>query len=445
MKKLDLSPTEENILLTLEKNVLGRNEEIKDFLEIINNIEGNMSIAINGDWGCGKTFYIKQIYVILNYFRNKKLGIEYNEKIKEIVQKDRNLAEIEMNNSFVPVYYDAWLYDDNDDVIASLMFSIIKTYGKIYSTKIETSSILEKLASVVDVFNVWGAGTLTTAIEKNQGKDILDSIKTLEETKAIMSEIFNQLIVENANKLVVFIDELDRCRPDFAIRLLEKIKHFIDDDRIIFVYSINKNELCHTINKFYGNQFNSTKYLNKFFDLSFELNNSTSVDYAMNLRLIQDDNYDINTLIFELIKIFGFTMRECNKYIQGTYKGIKNVKYLSKYHSDEMGRYVDTLFFPILAALRVSNDNSFKKLMSGDGKYELLDIYERSPMMKKYIRNTLKDKESINKDDDARKEIVKIYETIFTEKHNNNDGNNPNIHNKRIQRLHILLNNKEVN
>ena len=87
MKKLDLSPTEENVLLTLEKNVLGRNEEIKDFLGIIDNIEGNMSIAINGDWGCGKTFYIKQIYEILNYIRNKELGIDYNKKIEEIVRK----------------------------------------------------------------------------------------------------------------------------------------------------------------------------------------------------------------------------------------------------------------------------------------------------------------------------------------------------------------------
>ncbi|SEW38893.1 KAP family P-loop NTPase fold protein [[Clostridium] fimetarium] len=440
MKKLDLSPTEENILLTLEKNVLGRNEEIKDFLGIIDNIEGNMSIAINGDWGCGKTFYIKQIYEILNYMRNQKFDIENNKRIEEIVKKDAYLSKLEMSNSFVPVYYDAWLYDDNDDIIASLMISIIKTYGKVYSTKVVTSSLLEKVASVLDIFSFGGAGTLTNAIEKNQVKDILDSVKTSEEIMSIMDEIFNQLIVEKANKLVVFIDELDRCRPDFAIRLLEKIKHFIDDDRIIFVYSINKNELCHTINKFYGNEFNSTKYLNKFFDLSFELNNSTSVDYVTNLRLINNDGYYINILIFELIKIFSFSMRECNKYIQGTYKGVDIVRNSSNNYFDTMERHVDTLFFPIVAALKIYNNNIYNKLISGDGANELLAIYEKSPTMKKYMFNILDDKDSITRDDNARKEIVKIYETIFTDKYKDNDNNDSYRNKERIKRLNMLLN-----
>lgn len=43
--------------------------------------------------------------------------------------------------------------------------------------------------------------------------------------------------------MVVFIDELDRCKPDYAIRLLERIKHYFGDERITFVLSLNMDEL----------------------------------------------------------------------------------------------------------------------------------------------------------------------------------------------------------
>lgn len=83
--------------------------------------------------------------------------------------------------------------------------------------------------------------------------------------------ILNDIVTEEAQKLVIFIDELDRCRPTFAIETLERIKHYFDDERIIFVVSVNKEQLIHTISKFYGASFDATAYLNKFFDMNIYL------------------------------------------------------------------------------------------------------------------------------------------------------------------------------
>lgn len=50
--------------------------------------------------------------------------------------------------------------------------------------------------------------------------------------------------------------------------MLERIKHYFDDERIIFIVSVNKEQLVHTISKCYGYGFDSKGYLNKFFDLN---------------------------------------------------------------------------------------------------------------------------------------------------------------------------------
>lgn len=50
--------------------------------------------------------------------------------------------------------------------------------------------------------------------------------------------------------------------------MLERIKHYFDDNRIIFIVSVNKEQLTHTISNYYGNGFDSTGYLNKFFDVN---------------------------------------------------------------------------------------------------------------------------------------------------------------------------------
>lgn len=66
--------------------------------------------------------------------------------------------------------------------------------------------------------------------------------------------------------LVVFIDEMDRCRPDYAVRLLESTKHIFDVDGVVFILGVNLSELAHSINAMYGNGFSSDAYLNRFLD-----------------------------------------------------------------------------------------------------------------------------------------------------------------------------------
>ncbi|MFR6272801.1 P-loop NTPase fold protein [Blautia sp.] len=110
-------------------------------------------------------------------------------------------------------------------------------------------------------------------VEKIKGKstDILSIVQTEEEIRERVKDVFDNIIVERTQKLIIFIDELDRCKPTFAIEMLERIKHYIEDNHTIFVVSVNKEQLVHTISNYYGSGFDATRYLNKFFDENVNL------------------------------------------------------------------------------------------------------------------------------------------------------------------------------
>ena len=81
-----------------------------------------------------------------------------------------------------------------------------------------------------------------------------------------------QLDSGNGNRpLVIIVDELDRCRPSYAIELLEVAKHLFMVDRIVFALAVNRSELAHSVKVLYGNDFDAEGYLRRFFDASLRL------------------------------------------------------------------------------------------------------------------------------------------------------------------------------
>lgn len=79
------------------------------------------------------------------------------------------------------------------------------------------------------------------------------------------------LAAESDKPIVVFVDELDRCRPDFAVRTIERIKHFFDVPGIVFVLLINRKQLVAAIRGLYGQDVEADAYLGKFIQLALTL------------------------------------------------------------------------------------------------------------------------------------------------------------------------------
>lgn len=137
MKKMDLMPTDENILQTLQDDMFRRNEKIGYFMQLLDSIEGSYTVALDGQWGSGKTFFIKQSKLVLE---------AYNPNIEKIDTATRQIVKDKMGAYIggkglqlqYPIYYDAWINDNDKDPIVSLLYSITEAYHYFSERKIET-------------------------------------------------------------------------------------------------------------------------------------------------------------------------------------------------------------------------------------------------------------------------------------------------------------------
>ena len=276
----ELKPTQENIIKTIKDNILGRNNTIKIFTKMLYSMSEQNIISLNGDWGTGKTFFIKQLVEVI-----KCLSVENYEVDKDILvfikELEKEFENIEIKNQIYPIYFNAWEYDSNEDPLLTLIYSIIEQNPNLKDNAKANESMKEKIYRIISSFKVGLSFSDNTGktygmelqCNPNTNKPITKDIISIEELKNTFKELLEDVKIEKANKLVIFIDELDRCNPSFAIKLLERIKHFFDDDRFIFVFSTNLNELQYTVKKFYGEGIDGYTYLDKFFDLQFSLPN----------------------------------------------------------------------------------------------------------------------------------------------------------------------------
>ena len=366
MKKYIQEATDKNVWDSLKNNTFNRAKDIQEFIEGLELIEGNAYISLDAKWGDGKTFFVKQIGETLKYFRAKMMETEErplkNLESYEYLKESEAVKLTSVEHLYLPVYYNAWMYDDYSDPLMSLLLVMTKQCGGTYNTKINMKSLSDKLVSV--------ASSLPLSIKKinpaqivrgiqESNMDILSAVKTGEEMKGCVRSIFNDIIVEETEKLVIFIDELDRCKPSFAIEMLERIKHYFDDERIIFVVSLNKEQLIHTISNYYGDEFDSTRYLNRFFDVSINLPELDEYD-KRRVQCTEGRNYWIAMIADDLSDYYNFSLRDKLIYksrIESAQERLSGREY-------DSGRFL-ALFVPVFISLEMTDAREKKRFLEG--------------------------------------------------------------------------------
>ena len=299
-------PTDQNVLKLLEADLIGRNQDIGQFLRLLCNMEDDCySIALNGDWGAGKTFFIKQLKLLLD--AKNPCSVMDNTLRSEVLRIAGENFEIP--DSYTTVYYDAWLNDNHVDPILSLIHTSVQSGQSDFSAQ-NSRSLGGIVTALVNMLTGYDAVTFG---EKLQGSDPFELLKSGDDICSYVKDFIDCLILEHGNRLVFFIDELDRCKPDFAVRFLEMIKHYFNDDRVTFVFAVNLFQLQWTVKSYYGAEFDATRYLDKFFDLRIPLR---SLDYEAYLlsRLKIDHSRVFNAVAIESAKYFRFSLREVERY-----------------------------------------------------------------------------------------------------------------------------------
>ena len=218
---------------------------------IIQDQQAPFVISLDGRWGTGKTFLLKRW------------------------QQDLR------NKQFQAIYFNAWEDDFCDDPLLSIIGQLSEHFkdGKFKDVALNIAS--------------FGVGLLTkqltgTAVELTDLKpeSILDGYhrqrRTKEQLKAELQALAVQVRQDTGKPLVFIIDELDRCRPTFAIELLERVKHIFDVPNIVFVFGINRTELTKSVQSIYGD-IDASVYLRRFFDMEFVLSEADPETFCRHL------------------------------------------------------------------------------------------------------------------------------------------------------------------
>ncbi len=373
MKKIELESNKDNLLETMEVDQIGRNECIWSMVELCNSIEECYSVAIDSIWGTGKTFFVKQLKMVLEAY-NDHVEIDSNERdrIKKVFEKyeKQEPKEFELQPEFC-VYYDAWMHDNDVDPVLSIVYEIIKEYGEILPQKREKGDFSKVLTSISKIVSGRDYGELLETIE---GKDVFQEIKNQRKLDDSIRDFFNILGVEKGNRVIIIIDELDRCSPNYSILLLERIKHYFNIESITFIFSVNLKEVRHSIIKHYGDGFDADRYLDRFFDIKLSL---PEVDISNYIDCIQDsEELWVENMLKRISICYGFGMREVGKFYSQFRIATRNYNskgYFNPAYNGE--RFCMYVIVPLVIALHMSSYNDYVKFISGDYPEPLVELF----------------------------------------------------------------------
>lgn len=257
-------------------DVLDRRPLVEFLSDLIQRLNGPFVMALDSPWGTGKTTLVRMLMEDLNskgfqctYFNAWKVDYVTDPLIALVSSIDRiDLGEDEAAGKF----------RDRIGAVKKVTGLVAKR-ALIGSVKALTLGAL----NVEDEFE-----TIAAELAADSTSDIVDAFNResnlLEKFRTELTAAIEQLSVAGKKQnLVFFIDELDRCRPNFAIELLERIKHLFDIPNIVFVLSIDKQQLEASTAAVYGSAINAPEYLRRFIDLEYGIPTANSKRFAESL------------------------------------------------------------------------------------------------------------------------------------------------------------------
>ena len=250
LKSKEIEITQEN---PFEGDLLNRKQYADVLTQIVKNTEDGFTLSINADWGYGKTTFVKMWDAMLQ------------------------------SEGYKTIYFNAWESDFVADPMMALIDGLRSGFEEqeLPQEKLQFSkafwTVATKLVKLVPQWQVIGE---VAEIFQDGVKECLEDKDDLQKSLSIKKLVndFREQLAKSAKDiggdkpLIIFVDELDRCRPDYAVHMLERIKHFFAIDNIFFVLSVDKKVLCESIKAVYGGlEIDTEAYLRRFVDIEFDL------------------------------------------------------------------------------------------------------------------------------------------------------------------------------
>ncbi|MEI9421503.1 P-loop NTPase fold protein [Mesorhizobium sp. Cs1299R1N1] len=253
---------------------------------------GSFAINIDADWGAGKSFFVDclaeqlrnsgHVVARVNAWRDDYLDDPFvavlaaiDEAIAPFVKKEGAIQSAwkGVKRGAVPVL---------GRVVSGVAKTVVRKYvGEEIEELLRSDPEIagdSDAPSFIGELVKSGTEKITIEVESviDQGtQKVIDRFnekrKAADEFQMRLTNAVAAIGSDRALPFYVIVDELDRCRPSYAIALLERVKHLFGAPNIAFVFATNSDQLRHSISGLYGAGFNGFAYLKRFFEITYQL------------------------------------------------------------------------------------------------------------------------------------------------------------------------------
>lgn len=216
---------------------LGRRRRVEALCRLVMDEDSSAVVSVNGGFGTGKSVFLRMCAAHL---------------------RQEEVAVVEFN---------AWQQGHTGSPLVDLVSALgrdgsdIAKRLKRIARDVAWSLISAATHGVVDLSGSTEPAQASRFGEWDQAEDQISDFK----------DALSELAIDSDGRLVVLIDELDRCRPDYAIDTLNVARHLFDVPGVVIVMGINRTELAYRVQKIYGERCDADEYLRRFVDLPVEL------------------------------------------------------------------------------------------------------------------------------------------------------------------------------
>lgn len=246
---------------------LGRSESGDRLTHLLERVKPPFVLAIDAKYGNGKTTFIQMWMAHLKtkgfrslYFNAWESDFAADPLIAFIGEMDAQINCLLIGSESVSKLRASW---DKVKKVGSYLAKRAVPVG----LKIATADLLD-----LDKFTEQSIANLAADIAREQIEKYEGTKNRIKEFRTLLGEFIRSLATHEQRAtlpLVFFVDELDRCRPPYAVELLERIKHFFGIEEIVFVLAIDKTQLFSSIRSVYGGDIDVDGYLRRFIDLEY--------------------------------------------------------------------------------------------------------------------------------------------------------------------------------
>ena len=319
-----------------ENDKLDRRPHVKNIATLLSNAPTSFVLSVNASWGTGKTTFLKMLKCELP---QQHKTVFFSAWETDFVEDPLLVFLGEINSALESLA--------GKDKIKIKALKTVKEMGKKVLINVIPTGIKLATAGLIDIKDEVkeGISAATELLSHDLVESYLQNKTAIEKFKENISKILD---VKNGDRhnIYIFVDELDRCRPTYAVELLERVKHLFDIDGLVFVLAIDKKQLAHSVKAIYGSEFDAEGYLKRFIDIDYNLPEPNVRNYV---------EYLFECFDFEVF----FNSRKKYRDFEYEVSEIKNSIELFAIHKKMSLRDVEQLFTKLKLVVLATEGNVF--------------------------------------------------------------------------------------